>query len=93
MEGFRDIYWNGDIIVWRNLFKHYLLCLEKVCSLLLISGEKHTISIQDIPIFSNEDDYPTQNTKNYLLIYQHIFLKREPLKTNRSHIKTYNPER
>lgn len=63
MEGFRDIYWNGDIIVWRNLFKHYLLCLEQVCSLLLISGEEHTISIQDIPIFSNEDDYPTQQYK------------------------------
>lgn len=74
MEGFRDIYWNGDIIVWRNLFKHYLLCLEQVCSLLLISGEKHTISIQDIPIFSTEDDYPTKQYKElFTNISTHFF--------------------
>ncbi|MCI7841205.1 DUF2971 domain-containing protein [Klebsiella pneumoniae] len=74
MEGFRDIYWSGDIIVWRNLFKHYLLCLEHVCSLLLISGEKHTISVHDIPIFSNEDDYPTQKYKDLFTdISTHFF--------------------
>ena len=39
MEGFRDMYWRGDFIVWRNLFRHYLLCLERLCSLLIISGE------------------------------------------------------
>ncbi|WP_413693838.1 hypothetical protein [Psychromonas sp. KJ10-2] len=29
MEGFKDIYWQGDEIVWTNLFNHYLLCLMK----------------------------------------------------------------
>jgi hypothetical protein len=28
MEGFRDIFWRGDQIVWRNLLRHYVLCLE-----------------------------------------------------------------
>lgn len=27
MEGFRDIVWNGDSIVWLNLFKDYINCL------------------------------------------------------------------
>jgi hypothetical protein len=27
MEGFRDVYWLGDRIMWRGLFKHYLCCL------------------------------------------------------------------
>ena len=27
MEGFMDLYWSGDEIVWRNLLKHYILCL------------------------------------------------------------------
>ena len=27
MEGFRDIVWSGDKIVWTNLFKHYVHCL------------------------------------------------------------------
>lgn len=26
-EGFRDIIWKGDTIVWRNLLKHFLSCL------------------------------------------------------------------
>lgn len=25
MEGFRDFYWSGDLIVWQNFLKHYLL--------------------------------------------------------------------
>jgi hypothetical protein len=33
MEGFRDMYWSGDYIVWKNLFRHYLLCLERLCGL------------------------------------------------------------
>lgn len=27
MEGFKDLYWQGDQIVWRNLIRHYALCL------------------------------------------------------------------
>lgn len=26
MEGFKDLYWQGDEIVWRNLIRHYALC-------------------------------------------------------------------
>ncbi|CED59787.1 putative uncharacterized protein [Moritella viscosa] len=29
VEGFKDIYWQGDEILWTNLFNHYLLCLMK----------------------------------------------------------------
>jgi hypothetical protein len=27
MEGYKDVFWAGDRIVWRNLLRHYLLCL------------------------------------------------------------------
>ena len=27
MEGYKDVFWSGDLIVWRNLLRHYLLCL------------------------------------------------------------------
>lgn len=27
MEGFLNVYWDGDSILWHNLFKHYILCL------------------------------------------------------------------
>ncbi|KAB7668789.1 DUF2971 domain-containing protein [Plesiomonas shigelloides] len=63
MEGFRDVYWKGDSIVWNNLFKHYLLCLERLCSILLISGEDFPIENKHIPLFDGEDDFPTEQHK------------------------------
>jgi hypothetical protein len=41
MEGFRNLFWSGDKIVWKNLFKHYLLCLEHVSLLLILNGEEY----------------------------------------------------
>lgn len=57
MEGFRDVYWQGDKVVWKNLMKHYLLCLEHVCSLFLLGGENTLL--KDIPIFKTQEDLPT----------------------------------
>jgi len=59
MEGYRDIYWDGDLIVWKNLFRHYLLCLERFCSLLMIAGETHPLSEDEIPVFLSDTDLPT----------------------------------
>lgn len=65
MEGFRDLYWRGDAIVWKNLFKHYLLCLEHVCSVYMVGGE--TQRIADIPVFIGEMDLPTEKYKARIL--------------------------
>jgi hypothetical protein len=59
MEGFRDITWSGDQIVWSNLFKHYLLCTERLCSLLMVTGENYEIVKEHIVLLSCEDDLPT----------------------------------
>lgn len=29
MEGYREIVWEGDEIIWRNLFRHYFSCLSE----------------------------------------------------------------
>ena len=42
MEGFKDIFWRGDGIVWTNLLRHYLLCLMQAASITVISGETFT---------------------------------------------------
>lgn len=62
MEGFRDFYWCGDIIVWRNLFKHYLLCLEYMCTLASLSDDQ-LFSPKDIPIYYVETNLPTEEYK------------------------------
>lgn len=30
LEAFKDLFWRGDVIVWTNLLRHYLLCLTHV---------------------------------------------------------------
>ena len=40
MEGYKDVFWSGDRVVWRNLLRHYLLCLLQTTSLCVVMGEK-----------------------------------------------------
>ncbi|WP_201548697.1 DUF2971 domain-containing protein [Psychrobacter fjordensis] len=75
MEGYRDIYWEGDLVVWSNLFNHYLLCLERVCSLVILSGEEHPVCKDDIPIFSGEDNFPTPSYKKIFHTISDNFFK------------------
>lgn len=63
MEGFRDIIWRGDPIVWRNLFRHYLLCAERAFALLAILGEEHPIHWGMIPVFNLGDTSFTTEQK------------------------------
>lgn len=69
MEGFKNIFWKGDEIVWKNLFKHYLLCFEHVFSLYILCGEEYRcITEADIPVYKSYDDFPTK-------IYKELFDK------------------
>jgi len=52
MEGFRDMFWKGDEIVWRNLLKNYLFCLEHIYSLTLVIADKFQLSAKDIPLYN-----------------------------------------
>jgi hypothetical protein len=38
MEGFKDLYWQGDEIVWRNLIRHYALCLLNTVMTIVFLG-------------------------------------------------------
>jgi hypothetical protein len=62
VEGFRNLFWSADHIAWKNLFTHYLRCLERACSLLLLAGEKHhKITAGDLPVTLAGDDFPTED--------------------------------
>ena len=50
MEGFRDVFWQGDRIAWKNLFRHYLRCLTRACALWFVCGEDHPFGWDQIPI-------------------------------------------
>lgn len=67
MEGYREIYWQGDEIAWKNLFRHYLLCLERTCILSMLCNKGENLTIKDIPIFISMEDFPTPESKQYCL--------------------------
>jgi hypothetical protein len=41
LEGLMDVFWRGDVIVWTNLLRHYLLCLVQ-STYISLSGEPLT---------------------------------------------------
>lgn len=67
MEGYRDIYWRGDKIAWKNLFRHYLLTLERTCLLALLCSEEHNLNTKDIPIHISMNDFPIPEVKQYFM--------------------------
>jgi hypothetical protein len=69
MEGFIDLFWSGDQIVWKNLLRHYLLCLDRVCIQFLLIGETEAIDLLSIPILETDNDLPTQDYKD---VYRRI---------------------
>ena len=56
MEGFSDTFWDGDKIIWENFLKHYLVCLDRAFSILLIGGESACITWDQIPIIDPGDN-------------------------------------
>ena len=48
MEGFLSIYWQGDRIVWRNIFKYYLYNLSKLILQMPLIGHDYEFDINSI---------------------------------------------
>lgn len=62
MEGFHDLFWKGDIVVWRNLFRHYLLCFERALRLFLMDCS--IPSLEDL-VFSGIHNMPSPQYSNF----------------------------
>ncbi|OEE86957.1 hypothetical protein A1OQ_16245 [Enterovibrio norvegicus FF-162] len=67
VEGFKDIYWEGDEILWRNLFDKYLLCLFDGVLEFKLNAEK-----ADIQKTINAANSPEQLSDYYRPIFQSI---------------------
>ena len=64
MEGFRDIVWSGDKIVWTNLFKHYVFCLHRSYFLFRDAGDSTKLDVESIPILGRWDQLPIPQGKD-----------------------------
>ncbi|SRR6266446_5615825 len=58
LEDFKDIVWIGDHIVWRNLLRHYLLCLVQATVLSVMSGKDFTQGSCAKLVHLSPDDLP-----------------------------------
>jgi hypothetical protein len=58
MEGYKDVFWSGDRIVWRNLLRHYLLCLLQTISSCLILGPEFDRTLLKNVVFCAYDSLP-----------------------------------
>lgn len=64
IEGFREIYWKGDITLWKNFIRHYLLCLENAIVSAKLFEDDKTFRHKDIQVFINLDYLPTKIDKD-----------------------------
>lgn len=64
MEGLLDIFWDGDSVVWENLLRHFLMCLEHVFALNAIAGETAQMKAAQIPVFKNRSNYASEAAKD-----------------------------
>ncbi|MGA3028297.1 MAG: DUF2971 domain-containing protein [Bryobacteraceae bacterium] len=59
MEGFKNILWKGDHILWTNLLNHYLLCLMHAVLAANISGPGHKPADCDAFVLQTERSLAT----------------------------------
>ena len=64
MEGFRDIVWSGDKIVWTNFFKHYVFCLHRSYLLFRIAADSIELNADSIPILHCWDEPLSSQEQN-----------------------------
>jgi hypothetical protein len=58
MEGFKDLFWRGDEIVWRALLKHYICCLLGMTYYALITGPDFDQAFVENLVFGTPEGLP-----------------------------------
>lgn len=87
MEGLMDIYFDGDHILWKNLFKHYLLCVFGFSLDYYCFGEDNGTD-NKIAVFVMESDIPNE-FKVYWNALSSAFFDDDVIKTMLHNIVKY----
>ena len=73
-EGYKDLVFNGDRILWRNFFKNYILCLYDSYALCQLEEEGYVLTSDVLSVFRNPTNYPTDiYKKNVEKIFDRFF--------------------
>lgn len=64
MEGLRQVYWRGDRITWRNLLRHYIICMHNRFFEALLTEDTKGLDPNTITVFQSLDNFPTPEAKS-----------------------------
>jgi hypothetical protein len=81
MEGFKDLFWLGDEIVWRNFLKHYILCVLMTTNRCFGAGEQFDPNVLRNIVFWVPQELPETPIQE---VYQRVsteFLAQSAVKT------------
>ena len=65
MEGFRDIIWGGDKIVWANFFKNYVYCLNASYPLYRTMSDSMELEADKLPVEGRWDRLITPQEQRF----------------------------
>jgi Protein of unknown function (DUF2971) len=73
LEGYKDLFWQGDEIVWKNFLRHYVLCLLQAIMRTLEHGEKYRVTEDTLPVEMIADDLQPEVRKLYDAMCDQMF--------------------
>jgi hypothetical protein len=73
MEGYKDIFWRGDAIVWTNFLRHYLLCLMEAVLFVIKNGPDRVFAEGEIFTFQTGDVLSPSDAVTYHDICDRFF--------------------
>ena len=79
LEGFTNLSWTGDQILWSNLLNHYLMCLMRTVIDAHICGLDHEFTCDQSYVFSTEASLPTPKLKDLYRRICKIFFQHEDI--------------
>jgi hypothetical protein len=73
LEGFKDLFWKGDVIVWKNLLRHYLLCFMQAVRLTVDRGPDLELTAGALSVEMIRDHLPPQARSVFDIICTKFF--------------------
>jgi Protein of unknown function (DUF2971) len=73
LEGYKDLFWKGDVIAWKNFLRHYVLCLMQAILRTLEHGDEYQVTDDTLSAGMIDDDLQPEIRKLYDAMCEKMF--------------------
>ena len=78
IEGVFDVFWRGDLVVWKNLLSNYILCLcNKFVLATLCTDDREFLDDIKIPVHMTLKELPGRYSEIVNQVITHFFTRKE----------------